>query len=225
MDFGGWAVASPSDPPDVRHDTVGRPRGGTQIRLVDEAGRDVPPGEPGEIWGRGPSCASGYFRDDFATREHWTPDGWFRTGDLGRLDDAGNLVVVGRKGDLIRRGGRDIHPAEIEGLLGSHPKIARAAVVGFPDAVLGERACVFVVPRPGAAVTLDEVTRYLRAQRVASFKLPERLELVADLPLRGDKLDRGALRRAIRESPCAQAPPTMGDRRSESPDEAHRPPR
>jgi acyl-CoA synthetase (AMP-forming)/AMP-acid ligase II len=198
-DFGGWAVPAPSDPAEVRHHTVGRPRGGTELRLVDEAGHDVPFGEPGEIWGRGPCCAAGYFRDEAATRQHWTEDGWFRTGDLGRLDPAGNLVIIGRKGDLIRRGGRTIHPGEIEGLLGGHPKIAKAAVVGIPDPLLGERACVVVVPKAGEAVTLDEVTAHLRAERIASFKLPERLELVADLPMRGDKIDRAALRRAIQE--------------------------
>jgi acyl-CoA synthetase (AMP-forming)/AMP-acid ligase II len=198
-DFGGWAVPSPSDPAEVRHHTVGRPRGGTELRVVNDGGHDVAPGETGEIWGRGPCCSTGYFRDEGATREHWTDDGWFRTGDLGRLGPAGNLVIVGRKGDLIRRGGRSIHPAELEALLGDHPKIAKAAVVGVPDPLLGERACAAVVPKAGAVVTLDEVTAYLRAQRIASFKLPERLELVADLPSRGDKIDRAALRRTIQE--------------------------
>ncbi len=207
MDFGGWAVPSPSDPPASRHSTVGRPRGNTELRLVDEAGHEVPAGEVGEIWGRGPCCATGYFRDEAATRERWTPDGWFRTGDLGRWDPTGNLVIVGRKGDVIRRGGRSIHPGELEELLSGHPKIAKVAVVGVPDPVLGERACAVVVPKPGEVVTLDEVTRYLRAQRIASFKLPERLELLPDLPLKGDKIDRATLRQAIREQ-ATQRPAT-----------------
>jgi len=210
MDFGGWAVPSPADPPEVRHHTVGRPRGSTELRLVDEAGQDVPQGEAGEIWGRGPCCSTGYFRDEAATREHWTPDGWFRTGDLGRRDPAGNLSIVGRKGDLIRRGGQSIHPGELERLLGGHPKIAKAAVVGVPDALLGERACAFVVPRSGEAVTLDEVTDYLRAQQIASFKLPERLEILSDFPLRGDKIDRVALRRFVQEPVRADPPDVRG---------------
>jgi non-ribosomal peptide synthetase component E (peptide arylation enzyme) len=197
MDFGGWTVPSPDDPTEVRLHTVGKPRAGTQIRVIDDAGNDVPPGEAGEIWGRGPCCAIGYYRDGAASREVWTADGWFRTGDLGRRDAAGNLIIVGRKKDRIRRGGMSIEPAEIEALLGSHPKIQKAAVVGFPDPLLGERACAFVVPRNGQAVTLDELRGYLRAQRIASFKIPERLEVVAELPLRGDKIDRAALRRAI----------------------------
>ena len=206
MDFGGWTVPSPKDPPEVRLYTVGRARGGTELRLVDDAGHDVPAGEPGEIWGRGPCCATGYFRDQAATREVWTADGWFRTGDLARYDATGNLVIVGRKRDLIRRGGKSIHPGEIEALLSGHPKIYKATVVGFPDALLGERACAVVVPKQGEVVTLDDVTEFLRAQRIASFKLPERLELVGDLPLRGDKIDRAALRRLIEErvlSPAA----------------------
>jgi non-ribosomal peptide synthetase component E (peptide arylation enzyme) len=223
VDFGGWAVPSPSDPREVRRHTVGRPRGDTELRLVDEAGRDVPEGEVGEIWGRGPCCAAGYFRDEAAAREHWTPDGWFRTGDLGRRDADENLVIVGRKGDGIRRGGRTIHPAEIEGLLDGHPKIAKVAVLGFPDPLLGERACAFVVPRSGEAVTLDDVTGWLRARRIASFKLPERMELVADLPLRGDKVDRAALRKALldRDGGALDAPTA----RDERDDEADRRPR
>jgi acyl-CoA synthetase (AMP-forming)/AMP-acid ligase II len=199
MDFGGWTVPSPKDPPEVRLHTVGRARGGTELRLVDDAGNEVPAGEAGEIWGRGPSCATGYFRDDAASREVWTADGWFRTGDLGRFDANGNLVIVGRKRDVIRRGGKSIQPGEIEALLSGHPKIHKAAVVGFPDPLLGERACAVVVAKKGEVVNLEDVTEYLRARRIASFKLPERLELVADLPLRGDKIDRPALRRKIEE--------------------------
>jgi non-ribosomal peptide synthetase component E (peptide arylation enzyme) len=199
MDFGGWTVPSPSDPPEVRRHTVGRPRGNTELRLVDDAGNDVAAGETGEIWGRGPCCAMGYFRDDAATREAWTADGWFRTGDLARHDVAGNVIIVGRRKDRIRRGGMSIEPGEIEALLSGHPKIDKAAVVGFPDPLLGERACAFVVPRNGEIVTLDELTGYLRAQRIATFKIPERLEVIAELPLRGDKIDRAALRRRIEE--------------------------
>jgi len=199
VDFGGWTVPSPKDPLEVRLHTVGPPRGGTELRLVDEDGHDVLAGESGEIWGRGPCCSTGYFRDDAATREAWTADGWFRTGDLGRFDAAGNLVIAGRKRDVIRRGGKTIQPGEVEALLSGHPKIHKAVVVGFSDPVLGERACAVVVPKRGEAISLDDLTGHLRAQRIASFKLPERLELVGDLPVRGDKIDRTALRRMVDE--------------------------
>ena len=210
MDFGGWTVPSPNDPLEVRLHTVGRARGGTELRLMDDAGHEVPAGNPGEIWGRGPCCATGYFRDEAATSAVWTADGWFKTGDLGRYDAAGNLVIVGRKRDLIRRGGQSIQPGEIEALLSGHPKIRKATVVGFPDPLLGERACAVVVPKQGEVITLDEVTGFLRAQRVASFKLPERLELVGDLPLRGDKIDRTALRRLIEERVLSGDAPVQG---------------
>ncbi len=211
MDFGGWTVPSPTDPPDVRRNTVGKPRGNTELRLVDDAGNQVAPGEIGEIWGRGPCCAMGYFRDEAATREAWSADGWFRTGDLARFDAAGNLIIVGRKRDRIRRGGMSIEPGEIEALLSGHPKIDKAAVVGFPDPLLGERACAFVVPKNGQVVTLDEVTAYLRAQRIATFKIPECVELVGELPLRGDKIDRGALRLKL-EGPVPDAATVAADR-------------
>ena len=199
MDFGGWAVPSPSDPPEMRLHTVGRARGGTELRLVDDGGRQVAAGEIGEIWGRGPCCATGYFRDEVATREAWTDDGWFRTGDLGRFDDTGNLVIVGRKRDVIRRGGMTIQPAEIESLLSAHPKVTQSAVVGFPDPLLGERACAIIVAKVGETVTLSDITRYLRQRQIASFKLPEHLELVNELPVRGDKVDRAALRKMIEQ--------------------------
>ena len=210
MDFGGWTVPSPSDPLEVRLNSVGRARGGTELRLVDDAGQEVLRGDAGEIWGRGPCCASGYFRDEVATRAVWTEDGWFKTGDLGRYDASGNLVIVGRKRDLIRRGGKSIQPGEVEALLSGHPKIRKASVVGFPDPFLGERACAVVVPKEGEVVTLDDVVGYLRAQRIASFKLPERLELVVDLPLRGDKIDRAALRRLIEERVLSGEAPVRG---------------
>jgi len=111
---------------------------------------------------------------------------------------------------LIRRGGQSIQPGEIEALLSGHPKIRKATVVGFPDPLLGERACAVVVPKQGEVITLDEVTGFLRAQRVASFKLPERLELVGDLPLRGDKIDRTALRRLIEERVLGGDAPVQG---------------
>ena len=197
MDFGGWAVPAPSDSRAIRYETVGRPRGHTELRLVDETGNTVPAGEVGEIWGRGPCCAEGYFRDEVATRERWTADGWFRTGDLARRDPSGNLVIMGRKGEVIRRGGRSIHPLELEQLLGAHPKIARVAIVGIPDPLLGEQACAFVVPRPDEVIELTEVAAYLRARRIASFKIPERLVLLPDLPSKGDKVDRLALRETV----------------------------
>lgn len=194
VDWGGVVFTSPEDPPQVRYSTVGRPYAGTELRIVDAEGIPVPRGEIGEIEGRGPSCSSGYFRDPEATQKTWTPDGWLPMGDLGQWDERGNLIFKGRKKDLIIRGGENIQPAEIETLLLSHPKIKQAAVVGMPDPVMGEKVCAYVVPRSKERPTLEEIASFLRSQRIAPFKLPERLELVDNLPMiGGTKVDRKAL--------------------------------
>jgi len=191
-DFGGWAAPDLDAPPAVRHGTVGRPRGGTEFRIVDHEGREVPRGAAGEILGRGPCCVSGYYGDPALTRARWE-GGWFHTGDLGRLDADGNLVILGRGRDLIIRGGENIAPGELETLLRSHPGVVHVAVVGVPDPVLGERVCACVVPAPGSAPTLEALREHLRQQRIAHFKLPERLLLVPTLPVVGDKVDRVGL--------------------------------
>jgi 2,3-dihydroxybenzoate-AMP ligase/acyl-CoA synthetase len=189
-DFGGWAAPDLDDPPDVRHRTVGRPRGGTEIRIVDRDGRDVPRGAVGEIVGRGRACVESFGRESGPAT---SPDTWRRTGDIGRFDEDGNLVIVGRARDLIVRGGDNIAPAEIENLLRVHPGVADVAVVGVPDRVLGERVCACVVPAPGEPPTLGALREHLRAFRVAHYKLPERLVLVDALPTVEGKLNRAAL--------------------------------
>jgi len=195
VDLGGWVAASPDDPSEARWFTVGRPRGGTEIKLVSEEGK---PGVEGEIWGRGPSSATGYLGDPEATREAWTEDGWSRTGDIGRVDEQGGLVILGRKVEVINRGGQKVFPAEVEMFLERHPGISRVAVVPFPDARLGQRACAYVVPRDDQPITLEDLTRFLSALGLASFKLPERLEVVNELPLAsGWKVARQTLRRRL----------------------------
>ena len=205
-DFGGWAAPELDDPPDVRYRTVGRPRGGTEFRIVGADGRDEPPGGIGEVLGRGPCCVSGYVGDAELTQERWR-DGWFRTEDVGRLDAAGNLVIVGRARDLIIRGGENIAPEEIETLLRGHPAVRDVAVVGVPDGVLDERVCACVVAVPGTRPTLATLREHLRAQRIAHYKLPERLVVVPSLPTIGDKVDRAALvARATRATDGESAP-------------------
>ncbi len=194
VDLGCWTASAPEDPPAVRHGTVGRARGGTELRLVSADGAE---GE-GEVWGRGPSSTWGYFGDAAATQAAWTVDGWFRTGDIGRLDGEGNLVLVGRKVEVINRGGHKVYPEEIERLLEEHERVLRAVVVPYPDERLGERVCACVVAAPGARLALDELVAYLRARGLASYKLPERLELVARLPAGpGGKIARRVLAEEI----------------------------
>lgn len=116
------------------------------------------------------------------TEAAFVGDGWYRSGDLGRLDDEGYLHIVGRAKDLIIRGGQNISPAEIESLLFTHSKVAEVSVIGVPDPVYGERTCACVVPRDGAEITLADVVDFLSSLGVATFKLPEHLEIFDDLP-------------------------------------------
>ena len=180
------AQAALDDPPEIRlGGSVGRPLPGIEVKLVDDEGREVPSGEVGELWVRGPGTSSGYFRDPEATRRAWGElgsDGWFRTGDLAGMDAQGNLSLLGRKKQVIIRGGNKIYPAEIESLLCRHPKVLEAAVVGVPHAVLGEVPCAFVIPRTGVDAAADELDAYLRGKNIASYKIPERMVLVDEFP-------------------------------------------
>jgi len=206
VDFGGTCEPSPDDPPEVTWNTVGKPLAGTQIKLVDGEGREVPKGEIGEVMGAGPTCSSGYYKDPEATWQAWSKDGWFKFGDLGRWDEQGNLVLVGRSKDMIIRGGQNIYPKELENLLITHPQVADVAVVAMPDPVLHEKACAYVVPKPGQTFTFDEMTRFLRGKQITSFKLPERLEIVARLPMTDvHKVDKKVLQADIANKLKAEA--------------------
>ncbi len=188
-----------SDDPEAVTGTVGRPASGMGLRLIDEAGRDVPGDGEGEIAAQGPSVHLGYHRNPAANAELFTADGWFRTGDLGRLDPAGNLRIVGRLKEMINRGGKKFFPREIEEILYTHPKILHAAIVGVPDPRLGERNCLCLIPKGGQVVTLEEIVAFLRDQ-VATYKLPEQLEIVDDLPFTPTgKIQRHVLVRRVLE--------------------------
>ncbi|MBI2934847.1 MAG: long-chain fatty acid--CoA ligase, partial [Chloroflexi bacterium] len=194
-DFGGTMIPELTDSRETRFLTVGKGKAGTVFRIVDENGQEVKPGEVGEIWGAGPSAASGYYMDPETTWQAWTRDGWFKTGDLGHLDAAGNLVLSGRKKDIIIRGGQNLYPSEIESLLSAHPAVAEVAIVGMPDPVMGEKACAYVVPHPGRDFSFDEMSAYLKSKGIAMYKIPERLEIAAGLPMVGGgvKIDKKAL--------------------------------
>jgi 2,3-dihydroxybenzoate-AMP ligase len=201
MSEGLVTCTRPGDPAEWIVDTQGRPVSpGDEFRIVGDDDREVAPGEVGELLVRGPYTIRGYYRAPDANRAAFTPDGFYRTGDMVRRHPSGNLVVESRKKDLINRGGEKISPEEVEGYLLSHPGVLNAAVVSMPDPILGERACAFVIPRPGATVTLDELARFLlEDKRVARFKVPERLELVEQFPLTTvGKVAKQALREAIR---------------------------
>jgi acyl-CoA synthetase (AMP-forming)/AMP-acid ligase II len=162
--------------------TVGRPRGGIEVAVREADGRPLPDGEVGELWLRSPTQMSGYWRDPEATAEALV-DGWLRTGDLARIDDAGCVRLAGRRTEMYIRGGYNVYPAEVEARLSGHPDLAEAAVVPRPDPVMGEVGVAVVVPRPGRpAPALADLRAYL-ADELASYKLPEAVRVVEGLPL------------------------------------------
>ncbi|MBI4332869.1 MAG: AMP-binding protein [Chloroflexi bacterium] len=198
----GCSVGCMGDPDadrETRLLTVGKPYAGAKLKLVDDSDREVARGEIGEVMLSGPGGDSGYYRDPEGTRQVWTEDGWFRMGDLGKLDERGNLMIVGRKKDMIIRGGQNIYPSEIEAILVKHPAVADVAIVAMPDPVMGEKACAYVAPKPGKTLTLEDIVAFLRSQNIVPYKLPERLELREKLPTvaDGQKTDKKALQQEI----------------------------
>jgi acyl-CoA synthetase (AMP-forming)/AMP-acid ligase II len=185
------------DDPEAVTGTIGRAAPRMQLRLIDEHGRDVPPGAEGEIAAKGPSVHLGYYKNPAANAELFTADGWFRTGDLGVIDRAGNVRIVGRLKEMINRGGKKFFPREVEEILYTHPGVLHAAIVGVPDPRLGERNCLCVIPRPGKSVSLPEMVAYLR-DGVATYKLPEELEIFDEFPFTPTgKIQRHALTRQV----------------------------
>ena len=164
-----------------RGHTDGSADEGNEIRILDESGLEVPAGQEGEIVVRGPEMFIGYL-DPAANLDCFLPGGWFRTGDIGKLDADGSLIVTDRKKDIIIRGGENISSIEVEGILLEHPDILEAAVVAMPDARYGERVCAFVVPRGGRNLTLEDLKSHFVAAGVARQKTPEWLEIAATLP-------------------------------------------
>jgi long-chain acyl-CoA synthetase len=160
--------------------STGKPSEGVEVKIVDDDGHELPRGQVGEICARGDNISPGYYEDPEATAETFR-DGWLFTGDLGTLDDDGYLFIVGRKKDLIIRGGLNIYPKDVEEIIHRHPAVLEAAVVGVPDTMMGEEVCAYVVKRPGAAVSAEEIVRHCQSA-LAKYKTPRYVEIVDQLP-------------------------------------------
>jgi HIP---CoA ligase len=177
----GTATAtSPGDDPEAIATTVGRPRPGFEVRIVGEKDRDLPAGEAGEVLLRGGSVMAGYLDDPEETDKVLSPDGWLRTGDLGVIDEAGRLRIVGRVKDMFIVGGFNAYPAEIENALLRHPAVQQAAVIGVRDERLGEVGMAFLVVSGGT--TGEDVIAWSRGE-MANYKVPRAVEIVDELPL------------------------------------------
>jgi acyl-CoA synthetase (AMP-forming)/AMP-acid ligase II len=175
-------LSAPDDPPASAWGTDGRPLDGIAIRIVDDAGVVLPAGREGNYELSSPTLFVGYLDRPDLTAEVFTDDGWYRTGDLGIVDEDGFLRITGRLKDVVNRGGEKVPVVEIENLLFTHPKVKDVAIVAMPDPRLGERACAFVVTEGEQSTTLDDVREFLAAAGVSRYYWPERVELVEALP-------------------------------------------
>ncbi len=191
----------PGDSIDIICNSVGRPVCPYDtIKIIDDAGNEVPPGAEGELVSKGPGIFTGYFKSPEENKQIFTQDGLFKTGDRARKDKFGNITITGRIKDIIIRGGEKISPADIEKLVTAHPNIREAAVIGMPDPILGERICAYVVAEPGALVTFDAVISFLKGRGASVQQLPERIEFVESLPAtKVGKIDKKALRDDIKK--------------------------
>lgn len=196
---GGVATSTDfDDTQEQRLTTVGTAQEECEIRLVDEIGEAVPPGQPGEIQWRSADKSYGYLNDPEATAAAFTADRFYRTGDLGVLDGDGHMRVVGRVKDMILRGGRNISPRLIEEMVSRHPQVMDVAVAAYPCPVMGERACAFVVLQKGASLTFPALIEFLHSQQMPTWQLPERMELMDELPKSaGGKIMKNKLREFV----------------------------
>lgn len=196
---GGVPVGTLLDDSDEKRlGTAGVVMPGEEIRLVDDNYDDVPEGARGEVIMRGANKSYGYLNSPEDNAAAWIGDGWYATGDLGELDPGNYLRIVGRKKDMIIRGGQNISPLEVEEILLEHTSIADIAIAAMPDKILGERACAFVVLKEGQSLSFDEMISFLSTKQMAKYKLPERLEIRTSFPTSaGGKTQKGVLTEEI----------------------------
>jgi len=177
-------LCGPDDPDEVRFGTDGKALPGIEMAIFDtERVHRLPSGQEGEIATRGPQVCKGYFNNLERTAASFSSDGWLFSGDIGSIDEAGYLRVLGRIKDIINRGGLKISAGEIEDMLLQHPKVDSVAIVGVPDVRLGEKACACIIPRAGETVTLFDLVSLLKERGVAAYKLPEYVALIDALPM------------------------------------------
>ena len=170
----------------------------TQVRIVDQHLQDLPPNKEGELITKGPTIFSGYFRSEEENKNVFTEDGFFRTGDLAKIDEKGIMTITGRIKETILRGGETLSAIGIERLVSSHPAVAEVAVIGMPDKALGERICAYVKLKEGARLSFEELATYLKGIGASVLQLPERMEIIDAMPLtKVGKTDKKILKEDI----------------------------
>lgn len=194
---GFTTYTKPDDPLEVLGGTCGRVVPPFEMRIVDDARRPLPPGEVGEVCFRGPTVMLGYFREPELTAAVIDADGWYHTGDLGRMNAEGYLALEGRKSEMFKTGGENVFPREVEDAIESHPAVLFCAVIGVPHEVFDEVGHAFVMPKPGLSVAEDELRAHCR-DRLVNFKVPKVFEVRPQLPLLPNgKVDKKPLRRGL----------------------------
>jgi acyl-CoA synthetase (AMP-forming)/AMP-acid ligase II len=196
---GTVSTGSPDEPEGQRITRLGRPLPGLEVRVIDpDTGAAVPPGTRGELVVRGYCLLEGYYRDPEKTAQALDRDGWFHTGDIGSMDEAGTLMFHGRFKDMLKVGGENVAAAEIEAQLQRHPAVKLAQVVGIPDAKYAEVSAAFVELLPGKQATDAELIDFCRRE-IAGFKVPRHLRFVTEWPMSSSKIQKFRLRAALVE--------------------------
>ncbi len=179
--------------------TVGRPTCPYDTyKVIDKDGNELPPNTQGELVLKGPGVFTGYYNNPEENKEAFTKDGFFRTGDVAKIDEKGYITLTGRIKEMINRGGESISATEIERLINRHPDVSAVAVIPMPDPSMGERVCAYIQPKTGAQLSFDEIISFLKGQKASVLQLPERIEFIDVMPYTGaQKLDKRSLREDI----------------------------
>jgi 2,3-dihydroxybenzoate-AMP ligase len=181
--------------------TVGRPTCPyDSYKVVDSSGKELPPCCPGELLIKGPGVFTGYYKNPEENEKVFDKDGFFRTGDLARIDERGYITLTGRIKEMINRGGESISAAEIEKLISTHPDVALVAVIPMPDQEMGERVCAYIQTKPGAELSFEKIKSFLKDKKACVLHLPERIEFIDSMPFtKAEKIDKRVLRKDIKK--------------------------
>lgn len=196
---GMTTITRTTDDLEVICTTVGRPTCPYDIyKVIDSDGKALPPGEQGELVLKGPGIFTGYYNNPEENKAVFTKDGFFRTGDVAKINDKGYITLTGRIKEMINRGGESISATDIERLISAHPDVAAVAVIPMPDPLMGEKVCAYIQPKSGFRLTFDDIIFYLKKQKASVLQLPERIEFIDAMPYTGtQKTDKRKLQEDI----------------------------
>ena len=203
---GTTTITRTTDSLETIYSCVGRPTCPFDTyKLIDSNGKDVPPGGQGELVLKGPGVFTGYYNNPEENAKAFTKDGFFRTGDMARIDEYGRITLTGRIKEMINRGGESISAAPIEGLIVAHPDVKVVAVIAMPDPLMGERVCAYIQPKAEAQLTFEGIIGFLKEKKASVLQFPERMEFIQDMPLTAaEKIDKKVLRADIQEKLAAE---------------------